>query len=198
MESRLKEQEVGKAITALAELFNRELSTITLRAYLAALADLSLEEVQRACLSAMQTRKFMPMPAELRELAGLEPPSVAAMRAWESARKTVRLYGAYRSPDFEDQVINATIRALGGWVEFCSMDPEQLDKFTRKDFEKIYAGFLQYGVSQDAGQPLAGIHAKQGYDEAVKVPRLAALKVERTALPANGHHKRIEAPRETR
>ncbi|GIV52092.1 MAG: hypothetical protein KatS3mg038_2613 [Candidatus Kapaibacterium sp.] len=117
---------VAASIAGLAVVFGRDPSETLISAYVWALDDLAEEEVEQAVKRALRECRTMPTPAELRELAGVRRPEDQALVAWETAMRAVQRAGFYKSPDFADALINATIHNLGGWrifVQRCD-DPE--------------------------------------------------------------------------
>ena len=64
-------------ISGLAEAFGRKASVAMVRAYRIGLVGLTIEAIEQAAANALRTSKFMPSPAELRELTGELPPAVA-------------------------------------------------------------------------------------------------------------------------
>lgn len=56
--------------------------------------------------------------AELREFCGVASGRINVkdrpLLAWQAVLEAISKVGAYVSPDFDDSVINATIRQLGG------------------------------------------------------------------------------------
>ncbi len=153
----------AQAITALAASFRSESDEAMLEGYWWALDDLQIEDVRNAVRMAMRQCKFMPAAVELRDLAGGMTPATRAMFAWSALEKTVSRHGAYETVNFDDVVINATIRNLGGWLRCCDLPAEEFDKWFRKDFERVYQAFLQSGVSPEAGSPLIGIYDQENY-----------------------------------
>lgn len=164
------------AVLALGELFGRQLTEPAVRMYLASLRDIGAEAIERAAASAASSSKFFPTPVELRELSGDIRPEDRAALAWESVLRAVPGVGGYRSPDFDDPVINATVRSMGGWVALCDQTIEQQDRFTRAQFLKTYTGLTRTGISDELGAPLVGIaekhnqtHRLDGYDASARV-----------------------------
>lgn len=72
---------LGLALTQLAEAFNRDLSPETLRIYVGALDDLTLDAALTAIDVASRTCRFFPVPAELRERAGAGLPDAGLVSA---------------------------------------------------------------------------------------------------------------------
>lgn len=143
-------------IGAVLCAFDREATDATLQGYWWGLDDLSIEDVERSCRRALGECRRMPVPAELRELAGIARPEDAAQIAWQAVERATSL-GSYRTVDFEDRLINATIRSLGGWPAILERSPEEFDKWVRKDFLATYQAFSRTGVSDEAAAPLPGL-----------------------------------------
>ncbi len=150
------------AMNALSAIHRVEASEPLLEGYWLGLQDLPISAVEKAIARSIATSKRMPVPADLRELSGDIPAATRAVKAWAKVKDSIRRIGAYSSVNFDDPITNATIRALGGWTRLCSTDSEELDKWTRKDFERIYSALSNGGVSSDEGKYLAGIHEAQG------------------------------------
>jgi len=110
----------------------------------------------------------MPTVSELRALTGETTPEDRALLAWGAFEKAVVRVGYYRSPNFDDPLINATVRHLGGWTRVCELDGEEFDKWLRKDFLKTYEALSRTGVGDEQAAPLVGYAERQnrslGYD----------------------------------
>ena len=145
------------AIMALAELYGRHLSDPGARMFVAALQDIPADAVERACGEAARASVRMPVPAELRELAGETRLDDRAALAWTAVLKAVAAVGGYRSVDFDDPLINATILSLGGWVALCEQTAREQDEFTRARFLKTYAAFSRTGVNGELAGRLPGL-----------------------------------------
>lgn len=168
------EERVTFLVSVLASTYGRQVSPAMLQGYLVGLAGVDLPHIERAVKRALQISKFMPTPAELRELGGDARPEDAAVAAWETACKAVSRYGWYRSVAFEDAAITATIRSLGGWQRFCERCAGEEEKWLRKEFLATYAAYRRVGVSTEAELPLAGEFERQnrllGYQREVDAP----------------------------
>jgi len=186
------------AIMALAEMFGKQLSEPAVRMYLAAMSDVGAEAVERAAAEAASSSKFFPPPAELREMAGVARPEDRAILAWSQVEKAVSRFGAYKTVDFDDPLINAAIRTLGGWVSVCKRDPDEFDKWLRADFLKTYASLTRTGVTGDLCAPLPGLGGRgtvRRIDGSVEKIEPQVIPV-RTGLPWAGEpQKRVAAPR---
>jgi hypothetical protein len=171
-------------ISALAVSFGKEASEPLLMGYWLGLQDMPLPDVKRAATRAMRERKFMPVPAELRELAGELTPADRAVIAWDSAFKANREHGYYETVDFDDPAVNATVRSMGGWEAFAErLDAEDV-AWLRKEFERVYQVYARRGVTAAEGAPLVGFHDRNnrlnGYTDAIHPP----LRIATTLSPA--------------
>jgi hypothetical protein len=159
-------------IQAMFTCLGGEFSDAALLGYWIALNDMELQQVQQACHNAMRTSKFVPKPVELRE-AVFGRTDDRAMLAWGDVQRAIPL-GSYKHVDFEDKIINASIRNLGGWPAFMSrLTDSEAEKWTRIEFLKCYTNLYSSGVSGDMCEPLPGLsqmEASQGVLQA-PVPR---------------------------
>jgi len=146
------------AVTTLSETFRQPLSKPALRGYLIALAELSVEEIDRAAAAALRECRFMPAPAELFALAGKGGALVVAAEiaeAWTAARLARRVHSYTTGVDF-GPLVNAVIRSMGGWLVFCGHNDDALEAFERKKFETAYAAFRARSELGAMGEPLRG------------------------------------------
>lgn len=181
-----EEKRFTTLIRALVESFGAKYTDGMLMGYRLGLDGIPLEDIERGVQRALKECKFMPKPVELRDMSGVTPLAVKAALAWTAVKKAVHSLSAYGSPDFEDPVVNAVIRNMGGWVQFCGRDSDTFETFTRKDFERLFVLFAPNGVSQAAGQHLVGIHSSER-------PKLVPVGYEvQRALPTNGQRQAIE------
>ena len=118
-------------IEQLGVIYRTEISDLLLRAYWQALKDVSITDLEREAALHIASSKFFPKPCELRG----EDAEADSVRAWDSAIAAIHQHGMYRHVDFEDAVVNAVIRYLGGWPEFCCFDPS--DEQWRPGFSPV-------------------------------------------------------------
>jgi hypothetical protein len=174
----------------MGEGYRQTVTAATIAAYELGLGDLPIVAIEQAVKRALRTSKFMPTPAELRELAGEAKPEDRAVLAWSAFERAVLQHGGYASVCFDDAVINATVRSLGGWQRCCGLPPEEFDKWLRKDFLQAYSAFCRAGVGPDAAAPLVGIHDQQN---ALTHPtHVKAVMLVKTGLPPLQGTPRIE------
>lgn len=147
---------VAKCVGILGESFGRKTTETTFEAYIMGLEGLTSEQVMFATKAATASCKFMPTPAELRELSGELRITDRAEKAWQAWEAAIRQHGGYKTLDFDDPAINATIRSLGGVQHLLDQDDEQYNNFTRKAFLKAYEAYFRMGVTGDVALPLLG------------------------------------------
>lgn len=162
-----RKQEITKLVMVLAEAFGRTASPATFAAYELGLDGLSLESIKLGVQTALKSAKFMPSPAELREMSGELKPEDRSQIAWLALCKAVETHGGYRTVSFDDVVINAAVRSVGGWERVCEADPKEFDAHIRREFIKAYTSLCASGVGEEQAAPLIGIfdreNAKLGY-----------------------------------
>lgn len=87
--------------------------------------------------------QFPPKPADVvRHIEGA--PEQRAALAWAKLRQAVRRVGPYRSVAFDDAIIHAVIRDLGGWAASGEWRTEELP-FREQDFRRAYRAYASRG-----------------------------------------------------
>ena len=147
------------AIAGMALTFRRDVAEVLFDGYWMGLSDLPIEATEHAVQRAIRSCKFMPTVAELRELSGELTPEARALRAWDLFNRAVATHGIWRSVDFDDPVVNATVRSLGGWQATYEVD--DWDTFYRHRFLKTYQTLAVTGISASAALPLGGLSESQ-------------------------------------
>jgi hypothetical protein len=141
------------AMDALAAAFRLELTEPQYEAYWIGLSSLSLSEFRAAVTAAIASCRFMPVPAELRDLAGGESTVLRAERGWAAVHRAIGTVGRYRGVAFEDDLIHAVLRVLGGWSSICTAAPGDI-KFIRKDFLRLYSQLAAHGTTPAERAPI--------------------------------------------
>lgn len=187
----------AECITALAVVFGREVDATLIRAYSAFLGDLPIDRIRHAVNQAARTKKFMPSVTELRELAGCASAESRAISAWSIVSDAAGRLGSYVSVDFEDGVINAVIRSMGGWPYLLTRTGDDFEKWARQEFIKAYVA-IESVVKPEECKPVCGLTTEEGKrPRLVKVdyvrddPRLIALCAQRRK-----EQSRLEAVKE--
>lgn len=149
-------------VEALAATFRVEPTSALKLGYWLGLGDLKLGRVEGAVERAIATCRFMPTPRELRDLAGEESSDQRAILAWNAVKQAIGRVGSYRSVTFDDATVNAVVRSLGGWIRVCRTDSEELDKWTSKEFQRLYRELSGLPLSGDMTRYLPGIFESSG------------------------------------
>lgn len=181
-------------VAGLCEAFNRQPTAVTFAAYEMGLEDVPLRALEGAVRRALKESRFMPTPAELRELAGELTGADRAAIAWECVLRHVSL-GPYKHVSFvDDRIINATIRNLGGWPTFLSrFSGTEEEKWLRKDFLDTYRSLYRAGVTGEMCQPLPGLAGGTFPDGREYQPRVEHIHtVGVPALPPPATVERLE------
>lgn len=192
------------AIGALALSFGKEATIATYDAYWLGLSDLPLPAVEHAVAQAIRTCEHFPRPVDLRRLAGEKTTEQRAIAAWSDVQGALSI-GSYKPVDFEDKVINATIRNMsGGWPAFLErFTGSEETKWARADFIKAYASLSNAGVNGEACAALPGLSQKTAIGGEVVDPRPVrigcdvdrarlAAPARRTAIKNNAAGPRLE------
>jgi len=191
-------ERMANVVAALGETFDRPISEVTITAYCLALSDVPIDLVEGAAVRSMRELDRMPTAHKLREFACGVSDESRALLAWNAVLGAQ--LNPYRDMDFDDPLINATIRTLGGWVKFVDRMGGEDETWVRKEFLQAYRTFLASGVSADVCRPLPSL-AKGGVWRdgkfrkppvqrvACNLPALPAGKV----LPAIGARERVAA-----
>lgn len=191
-------KEFAIAVGALFASFGQDSTQALMQGYWLGLNDLELHQVQIAVASALKRCKFLPRPAELRELLGLNVSDEdTAVAAWGDVLRAVRL-GPYKHVDFEDKLCNAVIRNLGGWVTFLQrFSDAESEKWTRLDFVKCYKAFAKSGVNGELIAPLQGLSDREVINGqlCLPVPRKIACDANRNQLPFITHFAPCAVPK---
>lgn len=161
----------GLAVGAMLESFGVEATKAILHGYWLGLNDLTISQIETAVSLALRRLKFVPKPFELRELLGLVITNDSrAEAAWSDVHRAIP-FGPYKHVDFDDKLVNATIRNLGGWVTFLDrFQDSESEKWARLDFMKCYKAFANSGVTGDLIKPLAGLSQAEVVSGSVASP----------------------------
>lgn len=199
-------EQISACVATLCEAVGRKPSKPMYLAYEIGTLGIPVEQIERATTAALQRPdKWMPSPGELRELAGDVRPADRAAMAFQALKTACSRVGAFRSPDFDDALINATVRNLGGWTRACEMPVSEFDTWYRKDFIEVYQMFCRTGTNPEQDAPLIGeseaSNLANGFLEEVpgcRVPVVTGLPwagTERRRLAGSGSPLVLEGPR---
>jgi hypothetical protein len=141
-------------IEQLCAGYGKEPTVPLLQFYWTGLRSLAFAELEFAATKAAERCRFMPTPAELRELAGASAPKPAgaALIALEQVRRAIRAHGRRGTFDFGDPMIHACIRGFGGWTALCNSDPD----WTAQRWVKTWESLAGVGVTPQFAAPVEG------------------------------------------
>jgi len=155
--------EFAKILAGLGEVYDKKVTDALAEVYFDALADYSIDDVERAAAIIVKSSTFFPRPCQFIEL--IDPHSeeieVRATQVLEKVFDAMQQYGAYATVQFDDPVIHSVIEHLGGWVAFVNSRrncvTEIDDRFWRRDFTKLYEQFSHFTDTDEIPAPLPGI-----------------------------------------
>lgn len=134
-------EEQQKAI-AMLSIYYSNFDTVKARGYQQALADIPVDILNATIWALINTSKFLPTVAEIREkarevkrLAGGQAENNAGV-AWEAVCNAIRKVGGYRLPTFKDEICAKVVRQIG-WMNIC-MTPIEMTTALRAQFIKLY------------------------------------------------------------
>lgn len=133
--------EFAQILTAMAEIYDKELSEISVQLYWNCLKHLDFDHFREACAKCVETSKFMPKPAEILQNASGGPRETHAIREWDAIQAAVSSVGAYQSVEFDDPVTAKAATAVGGWSELCR--PTEDEHWLRKRFIETWLAYDQ-------------------------------------------------------
>lgn len=161
--------EAIRVLKAFFEVRNVKVTADALRMWVDALSDLTHEQLVDAVRRFNRESTEYPTPAAVRRYAGggSAVSEDRARVAWSVVRREIRRTGGYESIEFDDQVTNATIRAMGGWDKLCEVTEDTLP-FRERDFLANYMAICRTGIGD--GRPLVGIVARTNAGNGFKKP----------------------------
>ncbi len=164
------------ALSAVAEIFERDFSDAAQMLYFDALKDLALADCLRALETASRLNTFMPRPAELRQFArGSLDPELAVEAAWLRYRQLARQVGGYQSVTITDPALADTLLEMfGTWEQACwSEFTPEMWAAKRKEFGRVYRVMQERG--QTAPKVLTGYCERDNITRGYLEPQTALV-----------------------
>ncbi len=160
-------QDLGRRLVALAEVFDKKLTTPQTMLYIEALKDLPFEAVVGALNQAVKASKYFPRPAEIRTYALGDAEDVTE-NAWIAFRQAMGRVGSYASVIVHDAALAETVTAMfGGWVEACHAEfTPEMWAAKRKEFGRVYR--VMQGRRLDGARYLTGLSEQQNSARALQ------------------------------
>ena len=149
-------------LTGLSDLYNAELSRVSITLFWEALKTHRIDLISVAASEHVKHSKWMPKPSEFLDILTKSEmnPEERAILAWGCVSRAAKSIGGYSCVDFDDPIINATIRNQGGWSRICSQPAEHFESFIRRQFIADYVVMYGAKLSPDALLPLQGTFDK--------------------------------------
>ncbi|MFV0575972.1 MAG: DUF6475 domain-containing protein [Vibrio sp.] len=127
-----------------AEMYSKPSPAAQLiKMYWAALEKYEISEVRSALNIHIQNPdvgQFFPKPADIiRNIDGTTESK--AQLAWTQVQKAIGSVGGCNSVVFDDAIVHAVVDDMGGWVDLCLGDEEEL-VFKQREFEKRYRAYM--------------------------------------------------------
>jgi len=159
----------GACLAAITEVWQVDLSQATQRLYWNALADLTIDEVERGLQGHMRDPRrghFKPTPADIiRQARGITDD--VALRAWSKFYSAIRRnFGRYVCLD--DPVIHAVIQDMGGTSAIFG-GLESNIPFAKKEFCERYIGYLSRGERPTTSSALGHCQGRCENDEVLLI-----------------------------
>lgn len=155
-----KQQMITENLSTLLEYFDKTAGDAIFKLYVTALDRYTEEQLKELFTKILATCKYFPRIAEIEEMMGntgvkqQAAISTNAHEAFDIAVATMSRVGSYRTPEFDDPLIPAVIRArFNGWARFGQIE---VNTWSRKSFVEEYKA-----LSEAEGRPqveLTGIH----------------------------------------
>lgn len=132
----------------------------TVELYERMLLDLDCAAANAAVARLIQSSKFLPSIAEVRQAvhsvqAG---PRRTGLEAWGDVTRAIRYTGSYRSPKFADPIVAHVVDSLG-WLELCRSTNDVAD---RARFVEAYDAVAARERSEQALAPALRLGASEG------------------------------------
>lgn len=142
-------REFATRMRAVYALHRQELSAAVLSIWWEALRGYDLAAVADALNRHAvnpDNGRFLPLPADIVKLIGGSTLD-SALLAFAKVDRALREVGSYRSVVFDDPLIHAVLRDMGGWVQLAQKTEKEWP-FVAKEFENRYRG---YALRPDLG-----------------------------------------------
>lgn len=136
-------------MTAASEYYRQDVSRALLQIYWQDLKHLSIEQftaAMRACRHDARL-EFFPKTPQILAKVGIDA-STASQRAWAKVKTAVESIGHVRNVVFDDPVIHAALRDIGGYGRLCRENSDTMP-FRQREFEQAYQAYAGSAVRMD-------------------------------------------------
>jgi len=178
-----------EVLTALSDLYDAPISQGSIGLYWETLKGYPLDAFIEAGRSHAETSKWMPKPSDFIDAmkrGDMDAEQQSAL-AWLSVVNAVRDVGSNRGVCFDDPLIHATIRSLGGWIALCRSKSQYFNSTVRASFIKTYAHMLSCAQSGNVLGTLKSLEPLYGAEKGSDMINVS------TGLPRGPQHKLLQA-----
>lgn len=177
-------QDLGKMLVGIALTYGKEINNFMMVAFWEVLRPYTWPEVKNAFVTYLgdtECGQYMPKPADIKRIieGSLRENALDALAELDHA---IRCHGPYKSIQFQNPVITAVVKGMGGWSRFSRISDSEYE-FLKKEFIERY---IMYSKSPQPfhNTVLLGIEAlsNSSLDVALPKPVFVSAKVRR-ALP---------------
>lgn len=170
-------------MTALGELYNKNISTTLNEIYWNILKNFDFQEVERAFryhIANPSGGQFMPKPSDIiRIIQGTAEEK--SLDAWTLVEKAIRYIGSYDSVSFDDALIHAVIDDMGGWIHLCTTKHMDMP-FRANEFQKRYQRYLVTQSCEFTHSVLPGIIAHHNSQVGFPIPKPKQITSDHKAI----------------
>jgi hypothetical protein len=136
----------GKLISGVFGVYGKNASDDVIEIYYRTLKEYSIEDLSKAFTKHLKnpnTGNFLPTPSEIIKIIEGDSKN-KSMIAWD---KAINAIDSSYDVVFDDPIIHAVIRDMGGWVKFCfSINDFNKDKI-EIGFRDRYKNYVEYGLN---------------------------------------------------
>lgn len=153
-----EKKDFAELLTDVFSVYGKDVSAFSLDAFWATLRRFDFAAVKHAFnvhYGSPDKGNFAPRPGDIIRI--LEGGSGdRALVAWVKVDKAVRSIGPYQSVVFDDPIIHAVVRDMGGWIQLGNCSEKDFE-FRGKEFATRYRGYAETGRRADFPAKLIGI-----------------------------------------
>ena len=122
------------------------------------LSDLTVDQLRRAVTVAVREGDDWPTISKLRRYSGADgiPSKDRPLLAWNAVREAISKLNRCNSVNFDDPVVNAVIRQLGGWPELTYTPSKEMQWLERR-FCETYSALSSVALSDEQTSRLPGM-----------------------------------------
>lgn len=138
----------GKLINATFAIYGKDAPDEVIDIYFNVLSKYDFFQVRNAFskyIANPDTGTFFPKPSDIVKILDGNSHKKSFM-AWIKVLNTVTEHGTYKTIIFDDEIIHAVVKDMGGWEKFCFSINDSSREKIEKDFCRRYEYYLEDGV----------------------------------------------------